>query len=212
MKDLEKNERKLSRAEIKRKEEFERLSAKLVSEGYTQKLIEISKTELNTMAFLVTLPLIIPFLILFFALGHKWDTDIIGVFVSILIFCVLIVVHEALHGMTWMIFAKRKWRSISFGIITESFTPYCNCNEPLKKYQMILGALMPTLVLGVGFGIAAIVSGSSMLLFTAFLNIIGGGGDLLVTMKLLSYRSDAKKVLFIDHPYEIGTAVFEKRQ
>lgn len=212
MKDLEKSERKLSRAEIKRKEEFERLSAKLVSEGYTQKLIEISKTELNTMAFLVTLPLIIPFLILFFALGHKWDTDIIGVFVSILIFCVLIVVHEALHGVTWMIFAKNKWRSISFGIITESFTPYCNCNEPMKKYQIILGALMPTLILGVGFGIAAIISGSALLLLTAFLNFMGCGGDLLVTLKLLSYRSDAQSLLFIDHPYEIGTAVFEKRQ
>lgn len=211
MNDSEKQERKLSKAEAKRKEEFETLAAKLSNEGYTQKLIEISKTEMSTTVFLVILPLIIPFIILYIILGHEWTFGIAEILIPLIAFCVLIVVHEALHGITWMLFAKNKWRSISFGIIRESFTPYCNCKEPLKKYQIILGALMPTIILGVGFGVAALVFGSSTLLITAFFNIMGCGGDLLIILKLLLYKSDASSKLFIDHPYEIGTAVFEKR-
>ena len=49
-----------------------------------------------------------------------------------------------------------------------------------------------------------------MLLAVAILMIFGGGGDLLVTYKLLRFKSEAKDVLFIDHPYELGTAVFER--
>lgn len=210
MKNKEKKERKLSKAEIKRKEEFEVLADKLSNEGYAQKLIGISETEMNTKVFLVTIPIMIPFLALYFLVGNKWNLGDAGFFISIAIFCVLIVIHEGLHGVTWALFTKNKWKSISFGIMVESFTPYCNCKEPLKKHQIIIGALMPTIILGVGFCIAAIIFGSTLLLFTAFLNILGCGGDLLIILKLLLYKSDAADILFIDHPYEIGTAVFEK--
>lgn len=212
MRDTPKKERKLSKAEIKRKEEFEQLAAELSREGYTQKLIDIRQSEMNKQVFLVTIPIFIPFLILYFVLGYKWDLDVWGLLLSIVLFFILIVVHEALHGVTWMFFAKNKWKSISFGIIMESFTPYCNCKEPMKKHQIILGSLMPTVILGVGLGIAALITGSTMLLFTAFLNIMGCGGDLLVIWKLLTYRSDAANSLYIDHPYKIGTAIFEKKE
>lgn len=210
MKENKKKERTLSKAEIQRKEAFEQLAARLSGAGYTQKLIGISQSEMNTKAYLVTIPLMIPFLILYFVLGHSLELDIIPFLISIAVFFVLIVVHEALHGVVWSVFAKSKWKSISFGVIMESFTPYCNCNEPLKKHQLITGSLAPTVILGVGFGIAALLTGSTLLLFIAFWNILGCAGDLMVVWKLLSYQSAASDILFIDHPYEIGTAVFEK--
>ena len=54
----------------------------------------------------------------------------------------------------------------------------------MRKYQMILGSMMPTIVLGFIPGIIALINGSTVLLFIAILMIIGGGGDLLVTFKL----------------------------
>ena len=69
---------------------------------------------------------------------------------------------------------------------------------------------MPTIILGVLMGAVAVISGSTILLFIAVLMLFGGGGDMLVTMKLLRYKSVSEDVLFIDHPYEVGTAVFEK--
>lgn len=206
----EKKERKLSKAEIKRKEEFEVLADNLIKEGYTQKFIGIDEREMNTKGFFVTLPFIILFLIVYFLLGNKWNMKEFDYFIIMVLYLILIVVHEGIHGVTWACFAKRKWKSISFGFIVQSLVPYCTCKEPLKKHHIIIGSLMPTIILGVGFGIAAVISGSSMLLLITFLNILGGGGDLLVTMKLLSYKSDALEKVFIDHPYEIGTAVFER--
>lgn len=211
MNDIGKKERKLTKAEEKRKEEFEAMAAKLSKEGYTQKMIGINNTELNTMVYLLPLPIMALFIVLYIVLGHRLHIGVFELLVSLVVFYALIMVHEALHGVTWMLFAKNRWKSISFGFIKETFNPYCNCNEPLKKYQIILGTLMPTLILGVGFGIASLIFGSTTLLIIAVLNLLGCGGDLLVILKLLLFKSDASKILFIDHPYEIGTAVFEKR-
>lgn len=203
-------ERKLSKAELKRKAEFDALADRLAAEGYTQKLLSLSESEIKTKMFLVTLPAILLYCVLFLCCGNRLDFTALDFFLSVALFFVLIIVHEALHGFTWACFAKDKWKSISFGIIPESCMAYCNCKEPLKKYQIVLGTLMPTIVLGFGLGIAAIISGSVVLLFTAVFNTMGCGGDLLIVFKVLTYKSDAENVLMIDHPYEIGTAVFEK--
>lgn len=206
----EKKERKLTRAEEKRKEAFDALGRRLAMEGYTQKLLGISEEEMNARLLPVTVPVIAPCLAVYFFAGNPWDLEIGEFFLAFLLYFFLIIVHEGLHGITWAFFAKEKWRSISFGVIPASMVAYCHCSEPLKKHQIVLGSLMPTIILGLGFAAAAILSGSAMLMLTAVLNILGGGGDLLIVLKILTYRSDAASILLIDHPYEIGTAVFEK--
>ena len=118
--------------------------------------------------------------------------------------------HELIHGITWSRFVEGGWKSISFGFIAEYLTPYCSCNQPMKKHQIIIGALMPTLLLGIIPGIIALFTGSSLLMALALVMIVGGGADMMIACKLLLYRSKCKEVLFIDHPYELGTAVFEK--
>lgn len=69
---------------------------------------------------------------------------------------------------------------------------------------------MPTLLLGFIPCTVAVFTGSSVLLAIGILLIMGGGGDLLIIFMLLRYKSTAGDVLFIDHPNELGTAVFEK--
>lgn len=206
----EKKERKLSKAELKRKEEFEKLTEKLTAEGYKPNHITLSALAGNVFGLLIAIPFIIPFVLLYFALGKEFSLDIMGFWIAYVIFLASIVVHELIHGITWAFFAENGWKSISFGIIMEYLTPYCSCNQPMKKKQIIIGALMPTIILGFLLGIIAIFTGSSIVFFVAMMSILGGGGDLLMTLKLLMYKSPSKDVLFIDHPYELGTAVFEK--
>lgn len=204
------NNRKLTKAELKRKEAFDKMAAKLATEGYTQKIIKLNYVEINVLTLLVAIPFMIPFLVVFLLMGNKFNSDGTASFTALIAFLVLIVVHEILHGIAFSRFASDGWKSVSFGFNAKYFCPYCNCLQPLKKKPMIICALVPTIVLGFGFGIAAVISGSTLLLMISFLNIAGGGGDLLITLKLLLYKTECNDVLFIDHPYEIGTAVFER--
>lgn len=69
---------------------------------------------------------------------------------------------------------------------------------------------MPTLVLGGGVGVVAVVTGQLMLFLLSELMILSGGGDFLIILKILLYRSGKKETVYYDHPYECGVVVFEK--
>ncbi len=205
-----KDERKLSKAELKRKEQFDKLTEELAQQGYKPNHITMGALAANILSIVIAIPFIAFFVMLFLLNGHEiWIHSSHMLFAVIIIF-VLIVVHELIHGITWAAFAKNGWKSISFGFIVEYLTPYCSCNQPMKKYQIILGAIMPTIVLGFIPAIVAVFTGSTITLFVALMLIMGGGGDMIIIFKLLRFKSTAKDVLFIDHPYELGTAVFER--
>ena len=40
--------------------------------------------------------------------------------------------------------------------------------------------------------------------------IASGGGDFLIVLKGMLHRTDKKKSVYCDHPYECGFVVFEK--
>lgn len=117
--------------------------------------------------------------------------------------------HEGIHGLTWGCFAKNHFHAISFGVIWKALTPYCCCSDPLTKKQYVLGVAMPTLILGFGLTLIATFSGNFWLWLLSEIMIFGGGGDFLITLKILLYRPKSKDVLYFDHPYECGVVVFE---
>lgn len=205
-------ERKLTPAEQKRKAAFEATCAEMARAGYRQKDFLIGVLQANTLSLLVMLP----FLALaawayapFIAAGGSFflDGQFFLLFLAIL---VLLVVHECIHGLTWSLFAPNHFASISFGVIWKALTPYCTCNAPLKRWQYVLGAAMPTLVLGVGLTAAAAVLHQNALFLLAEIMILGGGGDCLIILHMLRYRPAAPDVLCLDHPYECGFVAFEK--
>ena len=117
-----------------------------------------------------------------------------------------IVVHELLHGLGWMFFCKKKWRSISFGIKWEYMTPYCHCSEPLKRGQFLLGAALPLLVLGLVPVFIAFSTGDFKLWFFGFFFSIAASGDLIAIWML---RKVKRHQLVLDHPEELGFIVEE---
>lgn len=69
---------------------------------------------------------------------------------------------------------------------------------------------MPTLVLGLIPAVVGIFLNDGFWFGFGVLMIIGGGGDILCVGKILMYRSEATDRLYLDHPYEIGTIIFER--
>ena len=203
-------ERTLTNAELARKEAFEQARVELEAQGYRMHPLVISVVSANMGALATALPLDVALGAGFFLL-HPFGSvsfQLADLLFAFLAFVVLTVVHELVHGLTWSLFAKSGWKSVSFGVIWKYLTPYCTCNEALSRRAYIVGALMPTLVLGILPVLAAYATGSLFLLVVGLLMILGGGGDLTIVLKMLRFKPDGGEVLYLDHPYECGLVAF----
>lgn len=211
---MSKKERKLTPAEQKRKADFEKICVEMEQKGYLRTDLTVSVLKANILAFVIMLPFVIAALVLFSLVipdsSAVFSLSLSSAVVFFAALLLLTVLHEAIHGLTWGLFAKGRFKSISFGVIWQMLTPYCTCSEPLTRRQYIIGGIMPTLILG--FGLAGLAAGieSYGLFVLSGIMIFGGGGDFLIILKLLQYRRPGKEVLYYDHPYECGVVAFEK--
>ena len=206
------NRRPLTKAEQLRKERFKAQKAELEAQGYRTEDLTIGLVYANVMAIVLGLPVVIILGICFFLrLNYapvNGETGLYGFLLFCVVFVILIFVHELIHGIFWSISAKNRWKSISFGFIAKYLTPYCTCSEPLGKIQYIIGAVMPTIILGIFPALAAIATGSVFLFVIGAVMIFAGGGDLTIILKLLRHKSGGKDTIYIDHPYQAGLVAF----
>lgn len=209
---MRKKERVLTPAEQARKEKYLAVSQALAQDGYEKKELTVGVVAANVAGIFIMLPFILAVVVLFAVLAPETEFVVLPYSTLLLLvaFLVLSMVHEAIHGLVWGLCSPGGFGSIAFGIIWKALTPYCTCGEPLKKWQYILGALMPTLVLGFVLAAVATALSSYWLQWLAVLMIFGGGGDFLIVAKMLFHRSRGREVLCYDHPYECGVVVFEK--
>ena len=208
------NKSRLSKAEEKRRTVFEMKKKEFLSQVWRTADLTVGMVYANVMAILLGLPIIL-FLFILYLLRLFYGPESAAAswrgadFVLIFLFCLLLIfVHELIHGITWAVFAKKGRKAISFGFIPQYLTPYCTCNEPLKKGKYITGALMPTLLLGLLPAAGAIVTGSAVLFCISAVMIFAGGGDLTIVLKLRRYKTESSEVLYLDHPYQAGLVVF----
>ena len=205
-------DRKLTPAEEKRMKRFSEISEKLEAEGYRKTELTISITVASLITILAGIPLLILSIMLFHRINGIWGFSLgTGNTASFLILMlVLTVVHELLHGAAWSLFCENGWKDIEFGFIVKSLTPYCTCASPLPKWSYIMGAMTPLFVLGVVPYMIGLFSGNLYVLFMAVVMILGAGGDIMLVIRLLRFRSESSEVLVYDHPTEAGSVVFEK--
>lgn len=202
----------MTKDEAKRQAIFDGITEEFTANGYELKDLTTTALKANVIGPLIGAVLSVPFIVVYFILGHDLKSATEFEFFWIVLsglLIVSIVVHELIHGITMGIFAKNHFKSIAFGIIVQYLTPYCSCKEPLRKHQYILGLLMPCIVLGIIPMILALAFGSFLLLVYGAFMTITAGGDLLIMSMILksSYKGD---VYFVDHPTKIGLAVFVK--
>lgn len=211
---MAKNERKLTPAEQKRKEQFALICEEMERQGYRKTDLTIGVVKANLLALIVMLPFaVLSGAVVLSRVSFLSMAELMSPFdflLFLLVMLLLTAVHEGIHALTWAMFGKDYWKSIRFGVIWKALTPYCTCLRPAKRGQYILGAAMPTLVLGIGLTAAAALTGVYWVFILALAMIFGGGGDFTIILKILLHRQRGKEAIYYDHPYECGVVVFEK--
>ena len=211
---MAKNERKLTPAEQKRKEQFALVCEEMERQGYRKTDLTIGVVKANLLALIVMLPFaVLSGAVVLSRVSFLSMAELMSPFdflLFLLVMLLLTAVHEGIHALTWAMFGKDYWKSIRFGVIWKALTPYCTCLRPAKRGQYILGAAMPTLVLGIGLTAAAALTGVYWVFILAIAMIFGGGGDFAIILKMLLHRQQGRDAVYYDHPYECGVVVFEK--
>ena len=142
------------------------------------------------------------------AFGNAWNTTLAldNVPAALGVFAVGIVLHELIHGLSWMYFGKKPRSAITYGFKLKTLTPYAHCVEPMDVRAYRLGAAMPGLILGVLPWLAAVVSGNGAVLIFGFVFTLAALGDAMI---LWLIRDVAPGSLVLDHPTQAGCYVID---
>ena len=210
--DAREKARTLTEAEKRRLTQFENLSDELLQKGYRRSELTVGIVSANAFGVALLIPLAVIGLGLFYLKNRSLAQGFgsMPFLWVMLVFAVLIPVHELIHGISWAVFAKHHFKDIEFGFMKQYLTPYCTCKVQLSKGQYLFGALMPLILLGILPMIAGILIGSMPVLLIGILMADAASGDIMIAWKVVRYKSRAADVLYIDHPTQAGGVIFEK--
>ena len=200
----------LSEAEQRRLEHFEKIAEDMEQQGYTRKDLTVSIGKANGFAVFLLILLFVIGYGLYFLIYYAIDFGGLNPLTFFITFLVLIVVHELIHGLCWSFFTPHHFKDIEFGIMKPSMTPYCTCLVPLKKGQYLFGTVMPFIALGIIPMITGLVIRNSAFLFLGIIMAASAAGDLMIIRNVAGYKSDAKEIVYMDHPTEAGGVIFER--
>jgi hypothetical protein len=140
------------------------------------------------------------------AFVEGFDAFFGNIIVFLVIFFLGVILHELIHGFTWMLFAQKPFSAIKFGFQVKTFTPYAHCKEPMKINPYRIGAAMPGVLLGLLPALLGILNGHGWLLAFGVLFTAAAGGDFLVLWLLRNVKSDS---LVEDHPTQAGCYIID---
>lgn len=208
----ERKQRKLTDAERQRLDRFNATCEDLDSRGYRRVDLRVGMATASVVAAVATLVMLAVCLPLFLVVHPEAELLIPGgeLIASLVVFVVLVVAHELVHGLTWSRFAPGGLKDISFGVMWNSLSPYCTCLVPLSRGPYVLGTLMPLVVFGLIPLVAAFAIGNAPMLYIGILMTVSATGDVMIAAKALRYHTAAAEVLVYDHPTDAGSLIFER--
>ena len=172
-------------------------------EGYEAVKTTISMMTANLLA--------IGFLVVFGALcwwvfgmiwgGEEWRFS----FWLVVLLVAGIVVHELVHGITWLFLLRKGFRHLSFGFLPGGV--YCHIDVPMVKRDYVIGALMPLFLVGVVPLVVSFFVGSYLWLFLGIIMVVSALGDIMIVWAIRKEPADA---LIYDHPSEAGCYVYHQ--
>ena len=210
----EEKNRKLTAKEQRRLAVFEETCERFSQQGYKMTNLTIGIVKANIIVLLLSIPVVAIGVLLFL-----WKNPLSllapnpkGSLLFIVLFAVLVVAHELIHGLTWSLFSEHHFKDIEFGFMKEYLTPYCTCTVPLSKGPYIWGALMPCILLGILPTAIGILLGMPLLFWTGIVMTLSAGGDIMIVIKVLAFKSqrESEEILVYDHPTQAGSVIFEK--
>ena len=182
-----------------------------------ERTVTIDLVKANVFALVILLLAAIVFGGLFLLIwGRRWDEVQMlhsgSVWGGLIFFAILllgIVVHEFIHGVTWACFAKRGFKSISYGVLWKYLTPYTHCDEPMHIRPYQLACLMPCFLLGIVPSIVSLFTGSIPWLVFGLIFIAAAAGDIWMTWLLMK---ENPRSMVLDHPSEAGFYIYDEEE
>ena len=117
-----------------------------------------------------------------------------------------VVIHEFIHGISWVIFGRKPFSTVKFGFQWKTFTPYAHLAEPVEVNAYRLGAFLPGFLLGILTFILSLMLGSGDLFWFSLIHTSAAGGDWLILWLIRHVKAGR---LVEDHPTHAGCYVLE---
>jgi hypothetical protein len=134
-------------------------------------------------------------------LGTTWDFNRL-----IVVVLLGVIVHELIHGISWVIFGRQPFSAIKFGFQWKTFTPYAHLKEPVDVNAYRIGGFLPGFILGILPYALSLLLGDGNLFLFSLIHTAAAGGDWLI-LWLLRYVKAGTQVE--DHPTNAGCYVLE---
>lgn len=193
---------------------FEQNTKDLESKGYKATDLTMGIVKANVLTSIIGIPFFI--LVIWGYMKIHRINDLFEVleykslFWFLLITLALTVVHELIHGFTWSLFTPNKFNDVAFGIMWKYLTPYASCKVPLGRREYVLGALMPLIILGIIPTIIGFIIQNILITILGVLFITAAGGDIILAILILKYKTSSEEILILDLPTAMGARLFEK--
>lgn len=169
--------------------------------------LSISMERANLGVLFFALPVVVIQFLLFEYIHPDIDASITWNFLFFLLVVIIgIIIHEAIHGITWAAFGRKPWSAIKFGFQLKTLTPYCHVNEPIEINAYRMGAFMPGLIVGILPYIYSLTSGDGNWFWFGLIHTASAGGDWLVLWLIRIVKAGS---LVEDHPTQAGCYVLE---
>ncbi|MFJ5766894.1 DUF3267 domain-containing protein [Lysinibacillus sp. NPDC093210] len=120
-----------------------------------------------------------------------------GVVLFVILYIVLIILHEAFHLIGFMIFGGVPYKSLKYGVNLELGIAYATTDQLLPNHAMKKALLLPFWTTGIIPTIAGFYFNSTVLLLAGAFLIAGAVGDFAMYKELRKYP---KKALVQDDP------------
>ena len=205
-----KKDKMLSEREKRRMERFEKLTEEMKKQNFVCRNLTVSIMWANILSIIVMIFMVALGYGLYHHVNTRLDFARFDFLSFIVVFVVLVAVHEGIHAICWCVFSPNHYRDVEFGIMKPSMSPYAACLAPLKKWQYIVGVMMPMSVLGVIPYVVGIMIAKPFVVLMGAAMIAIASGDMMICARVIGYKSDSLDTVYMDHPTEAGGVVFER--
>jgi len=172
--------------------------------------LSVSMLRANIAAFFIMVPVAILQFNLFHMLYGTKKMEFTLYLLNLLLFLALliasIVVHELIHGLTWMWLGKKPFSAVKFNVQWKTLTPYAHLKEPIEINVYRIGGFMPGFILGILPFILSLVLGDNNLFLFSVIQTAAASGDWLILWILRNVKSGT---LVEDHPSRVGCYVYQ---
>jgi len=150
------------------------------------KIIDLNIPEIGKSSLIWTIVLSISLLLItsFVHQDFSYDLSWLGLFLFIVGYVILIVLHEATHLVGFVLFGKVPWRSLDYGFNMNLGVAYATTSEPIQNKAMKRVLVLPFWLTGVLPAVIAISINSPLLALLGAWLMAGAVGDFAMIKEL----------------------------